>query len=147
MPKIRSCTVATLIIFLINPAARAQAITALQACISQNIQNNTLRFSNIQIVHIGKKSGHAKVSGTTLGITCTGGIAKTLWDELRPSKTNTTERPNIDRSMVESIWFGGRSNCSRTKNTPTGDPAPGGDNDYWCSIFLDLPASIMQGAR
>ena len=60
MPLIRSSVVAALILFQINPTARAQALTALQTCISHNIDNNTLRLTYSQLVdRKGKVSGSA----------------------------------------------------------------------------------------
>jgi hypothetical protein len=79
MPLIRSCAVATVIIFLINPAARAQSLTTLQACISQNVQNNTLTLTNIQQVYGGNASGHGKISGSVWGICCGGDLAKKIY--------------------------------------------------------------------
>jgi hypothetical protein len=143
MLLIRSCVVAALIVFQINHAARAQALAALQTCISQNVRDNTLVLNNSQRVREGS-SGRAKVTGSVWVLSCTDNMARQLWDELKPYKTNTTEWVNTDRSQIQSIWFGDyHSTCSRVLNNPDGSPG----EYYWCNIFLDLPDSVVQGLR
>jgi hypothetical protein len=76
---------------------------------------------------------------------CNGETARNLWHEIRPYKNDTTEWTEIDKSHAQSIWFGAHSQCSRTENKADG--SPGGDNDYWCNIWLDLLPNVAQGLR
>jgi hypothetical protein len=138
IPQIIIPSIFAAVFLFFSNCANAQSRSAIEECISGDIQEGRLELRRVQVHRDGR------VVGIRWALGCSGDLARQVWVSLFPMRSTDPWRwRDAQNNENESFHFGTNSLCSRRLINSDGSPA----NSFWCHIYLDLNDIVLRSIR